>query len=81
VVPSLTNKKSFVYHFTWCQEEYDKMKELTSASYDGVTAMSDKYIAQGGENGNIKIHEYSWVENAECLNLASETNLNGIRRK
>lgn len=63
VVPSSINKKSFVYHFTWCQEKYEKIKELASTSYDEVTSISDKYIVQGRENGTVQINSYSWVEN------------------
>ena len=81
ILPSLISQKSFVYHFTWCQEKYEKVKELASSSHDEVTSMSDKYIVQGSEDGKIKVHEYVWAENIECLNLASEVYLHGIRRK
>jgi hypothetical protein len=43
--------------------------------------MSEKYIVQGGENGKIKVSQYSWSVDNECVIGASATHLNGIRRK
>jgi hypothetical protein len=62
------------------------MKKLTSGTYDESTAMSDKFILQGNEDGMIKISSYSWVYNPQCENISrspfksQNTKENGLRK-
>lgn len=65
VVARHTTASSFVYQYSKCTHEFEKVLELNTGEDHEVTAISDSKIAVGELSGLIKVYSYSTTA-AEC---------------
>ena len=71
IVPSITDRETYIYQYTQCQKEYTLFKTQETADFNEGASITSQFALQASESGGVEVFSYSWTFDSTCPTLTA----------